>query len=134
LHLLVEATSKSSLSRAMGGLAVRVARQLNRRLGRRGSVFSDRFHSRALRTPIEVRRALVYVLNNHRKHAHPGGRVPLFDPCSSAPYFDGFSTAVPAWFRHSSATEDPPVVPARTWLLRVGWRRSGPLQPNEVPA
>jgi hypothetical protein len=37
-------------------------------LGRGGAVWGDRFHARDLKTPREVRHALVYVLNNHRKH------------------------------------------------------------------
>jgi hypothetical protein len=46
------------------GLAIRVARAVNRALGRRGRVFADRYHARALTTPRAVRHALVYVLMN----------------------------------------------------------------------
>jgi REP element-mobilizing transposase RayT len=55
LHLLVEADDNLSLSRGMIGLTVRLARAYNRALARRGSVWSERFHARALRTPREVR-------------------------------------------------------------------------------
>ena len=43
--------------------------------------------------PTEVRKALVYVLNNRRKHAFPGDRFPVgwVDPCRSAPWFDGWT-------------------------------------------
>jgi len=51
VHLVVESQNARALSRAMQGLAVRLARSLNRSLGRRGTVFADRFHHRALGTP-----------------------------------------------------------------------------------
>jgi len=60
LHLLVEADSDASLARGMQGLTIRIAKGVNRVLGRRGIVWADRFHARALRTPREVRNALVY--------------------------------------------------------------------------
>jgi hypothetical protein len=58
-HLIVEADDKSSLSRGLNGLSVRLARAYNRVLGRRGRLWAERFHARALRTPREMRRALV---------------------------------------------------------------------------
>ena len=69
LHLVVEADDNASLSRGMIGLTVRLARGFNRALPRRGSVWSERFHARALRSPREVRYCLVYVLMNRKKHA-----------------------------------------------------------------
>src|SRR4051812_32438868 len=42
LHLIVEADDPSSFSRAMQGLAIRLARALNRVARRTGKVFSDR--------------------------------------------------------------------------------------------
>src|SRR5438105_4593367 len=45
LHLIVEAESRAALSRAMQGLSIRLARRLNRRAGRRGAVFADRYHA-----------------------------------------------------------------------------------------
>jgi putative transposase len=53
LHLLVEADDNTSLTRGMIGLSVRLARAYNGALTRRGSVWSERFHARALRTPRE---------------------------------------------------------------------------------
>ncbi len=64
LHLLVEATDRRALSRAMQGLFVRVAKALNRAWARRGKVFRDRFHARGLESPRQVRHALAYVLLN----------------------------------------------------------------------
>lgn len=79
-HLLVEAEEPTSFERGVRGLAIRVAKAVNRVLGRHGHVWGDRYHARLLRTPREVRNALVYVLNNWRKHI-PGSRG--LDPRSS---------------------------------------------------
>ncbi len=129
LHLLVEARDAPSLSRGMQGLAVRVARGLNRIWSRKGRVFADRFHSRILRTPREVRYALGYVLNNARKH---GARLVGLDPFASGATFDGWLTSVRRQQR-AAAGADPPIVPARTWLLAVGWRRHGRIDVTETP-
>jgi len=59
IHLLVEAPDGRALSRGLQGLAIRIAKGVNRILGRRGRVWADRFHARALRTPREVRNALI---------------------------------------------------------------------------
>src|SRR5262245_8367110 len=85
LHLLVEADGAERLVRGCQGLAVRVAKAVNRVLGRHGRVWGDRYHARALRTPREVRSASAYLLNNWLKHV-PGahGR----DPRSSAAWLE----------------------------------------------
>ncbi len=143
LHLLVEAQGRTSLSRGMQGLLVRIAKRVNHHLARRGSVFADRYHDRILRSPREVRHALAYVLNNGLRHglrfvqrlrdALREHRVPALDPCASGRYFDG-------WRRHPDVPlpvapdhHDPPVASARTWLLRIGWRRHRLLTLDEVP-
>ncbi len=68
VHLLVEADGERSLSRGMNGLGVRVARGINRVLGRRGKLLDDRYHGHILRTPTEVRRARHYLLHNAARH------------------------------------------------------------------
>jgi REP element-mobilizing transposase RayT len=68
IHLLTEAEDRVTLTRGLQGLAIRIALAVNRALARRGKVFSERYHARALRTPLEVRRALLYVLKNHQHH------------------------------------------------------------------
>jgi REP element-mobilizing transposase RayT len=123
IHLIAEAVDRRSLSRGMQGLLVRVARALNRLWTRRGSVFSDRFHARQLRTPREVRAALVYVLHNARHH---GLRVLGIDPFSSAPWFDGWKREIAVAPRFSGSM-------ARSWLLRVGWRLHGLIGLEEIP-
>ena len=68
VHLLVEAEDERALSRGMNGLGVRVARGLNRVMGRKGKVLDDRYHGHVLRTPTEVRRARAYLLQNAERH------------------------------------------------------------------
>lgn len=123
IHLIVEADDRRALSRGMKGIAVRVARTLNRLWRRKGRVFSDRFHARPLRTPREVRSVLVYVLQNARHH---GLHVMGVDPYSSGLWFDG-------WRQGIVLASDGPGSRARTWLLREGWRRHGLIGIQENP-
>src|ERR1051325_10694378 len=55
IHLVVEAPDCRALARAIQGFSIRVARGLNRMMGRKGRVFDDRYHARLLRTQTEVR-------------------------------------------------------------------------------
>jgi hypothetical protein len=125
IHLIAEAEDGHALSGGLRGLAIRLARAVNRVLGRRGRVWDDRYHARALTTPRAVRHALVYVLGNFRKHGHAGTGI---DPCSSAPWFVGWRASHPP-----SGTGPRPVAAARTWLARVGWRRHGLIGTHEHP-
>jgi len=111
LHLIVEASGKSALSRGMQGLAVRIARALNSAWRRKGTVFADRYHARILETPTEVRNALRYVLHNARHH---GTRYRGLDRFSSGPWFTG-------WLDQTPLESPSPLARARTWLLRTGW-------------
>jgi len=124
LHLIVEAADGRALSRGIQGLAIRLAKAVNGVLGRRGRVWADRYHARALKTPREVRNALVYVLQNWRKHM-PGLRG--LDPCSSALWFRGWRRAIPTEAARS------PVAAPRTWLAAVGWRLLGLIGAEEAP-
>ena len=135
VHLIVEADDKRSLSSGMRGLMVRVARGVNRLLFRRGRFWADRWHGHALTRPREVRNALVYVLQNHKKHraAAPRGSangVAALDPLSSAEWFHGFVEPLPPGFR---SIGPPCIALARTWLLRVGWLRHGLIHFREAP-
>lgn len=132
LHLLVEAAGQAAMSRGMQGLAVRLARRINAEFDRRGRLFAQRYHTRTLHTPREVRAVLRYILLNSRHHAHDAG-VRLapgwLDPFSSALWFDGWRAAPRTdapWLR-SLAREPCPTAPARTWLAAGGWRRGGGL-------
>src|SRR5262249_41635282 len=117
-----EADTPTGFDRGMRGLAVRVAKAVNRALRRHGRVWADRFHARLLKTPREVRNTLVYVLNNLKKHV---ARVRGMDPCSSARWFDCWEVFVVAG--------SSPLPRARTWLAAVGWRRRGLIHLEEMP-
>src|SRR5262245_34477958 len=134
LHAIVEAEGRDALGRGMKSLAARFARAVNRALKRKGPVLRERYHLSVLRTPKQVRNALRYVLLNATRHlAKRLGtrdlrvRV-LHDPASSARWFDGWRRGSPP-----AAPDPPAVVPAETWLLKVGWRRWGLLDPADVP-
>jgi REP element-mobilizing transposase RayT len=134
VHMLVETADARALARAIQGMCISMAKGLNRVMGRRtGTVFADRYHSRPLRTPTEVRRAIVYVLNNARKHfAQRGHRLTpgWMDEYASGPWFSGW-TAPP---RPPAGT--PPVADPKTWLLATGWREraGGRIRRDEMPA
>ena len=88
-----------------------------------------------LRDPVRMRNALRYVLNNGLKHASArrGRRAqpPRLDPCSSARWFEPWRDWWPTVTRPRGAS---PVASPRSWLLRVGWKRAGPMiHPAEVP-
>jgi hypothetical protein len=124
VHLLVEADDPTHFERGVRGLAIRIAKAVNRAIARRGRVWGDRYHTRLLRTPREVRNALVYVLNNFRKHLRDARGL---DPQSSARWFDGWRGGV------AQVVESSPVARARTWLVRIGWRRCGLIDVAEGP-
>jgi hypothetical protein len=142
LHLIVEATgivatgakdAAEALRSGVSGLVISFAKQLNKLLSRRrGKVWGDRFHSRELASPTEVRNALVYVFRNLARHGaqlHGDGNV---DQLSSAPRFTRWTRSV--FSLHDDAAAWPHA-PPRTWLLKRGWwsrTRLGPLDPNEV--
>ena len=89
VHLIAEADHARALASGIRGLVIRLAHAVNRALRRRGRVWDDRYHARALTTPREVHNALAYVLLNFRRHGHTAGDI---DPCSSAPWFRGWRT------------------------------------------
>jgi putative transposase len=134
LHFLVEAADRDALRRGLQGLAIRIARALNKLWRRKGKVFADRYHDRVLTSPREVRNALVDVMGNARKHAAEGRMLAVsqaIDTFSSAPWFDGFREHFTV---RGIETIVRPFADARSWLLRVGWRRHGLLSVHELPA
>jgi putative transposase len=141
VHLICEAAERRALTAGVHGLEARITRYINELLSRRGSVWSDRWHGRALKSPREVRNALVYVLANFRKHASqpvPRG----VDPCSSGAWFQG-------WRGIDGERGPPPltgrawplgkederiaVSAAKTWLLREGFLKAGRIRLDEAP-
>jgi REP-associated tyrosine transposase len=114
LHLIVEAMGEGALANSMRALSIRIARRLNRMMGRSGPVVADRYHAHVLRTPTEVRNAVRYVLGNFAGHAaRRGERVP-------PRWVDPFSSTAMKSPRNAQGSLFPlPVtVPAATWLLR----------------
>ena len=129
---------------------MRVARAVNRALARRGRLFGDRYHSRALKTPRAVHFAVRYVLLNARKHQRVTDRLAKEAEAVPVGFVDSRSSA--AWFEHfqrpdelafgaaqtrakwrASSGVGAPVVPPRTWLLRQGSRRYGGFDVDDTP-
>src|SRR5262245_1819645 len=163
LHLIAEANDRTALSRGVQGLSIRIALAVNRQLGRKGRLFADRYHARALKTPREVQFALRYVLLNERKHARAPhrsaggiaqrrtqhrtarqGSVPagFVDSRSSAAWFRGFGRpeelafgahAVRSEWFRTSGSSEPPVAEAASWLLRVGRCRANSFDVDDTP-
>src|SRR3954468_15838627 len=146
VHLLVEAADKAVLASGMQGFQISAAKHLNAAISkgkpgprRRGAVFPDRYHAEIITSPRQARHALSYVLSNWRKHEED--RVQPM----SAWTIDGFASAAmcPGWAEYGDEaflwrgppTYDPLVVyQPRTWLLREGWKKSGPISCHEVPS
>src|SRR5262245_24345288 len=132
VHLVCEASSADRLARGIQGWSVRVARGINRKVGRRGQLFFDRYHATAITTPSQMRNTLCYVLQNARRHgAELDRRWHGVDPFSSAWWFDGWDSE--RWRLGLVSADEPPVAPAKTWLLTTGWRRRGLIGVTEVP-
>ena len=115
LHLLVEADSKVKLAWAMQGLMIRIAKALNRFWRRRaGSVFADRYFARLVEGAKAIKRALMYVLNNARKHgAWSSPSQP--DPFSSGRWYKGYWDLGPI----CRPLRAPPVAPASDMYLTM---------------
>ena len=128
LHLIVEAEDGAALARGMKSFSVRANRLFNAALGRgRGPVWADRYHRRDLTSARQVRNAIVYCLNNYKKHQGITSGAPRIDPCSSARWFQGWT----AIRQHDDGPR--PTEEARTVLLRRAWQKHGLIHPGERP-
>ena len=105
VHFIVEADDSAALSRGMQGLAIRLAKALNRMMGRSGGVFDDHYDARLLRSPTQLVRAIAYVLRNAEHHFGAKG----IDPRTSI-----------ALEAHARRARLPAPL---SWLMREGWRR-----------
>jgi REP element-mobilizing transposase RayT len=138
VHFIVEAKNAEALSAGVRSLAIRIARYVNELLSRQGPLWDGRWHGRALRTPRDVRNALLYVLANFRKHARRPPRAGI-DPYSSGAWFDGWrgwqpmSDAPPPFALRGPPVAETGVSAPTSWLARTGWRRHGLLGLDEVP-
>jgi REP element-mobilizing transposase RayT len=137
VHLLIEAHSNHSIACGMKSVGARIGKLANRLFQRNGKVLDGRYHLRPLRTPLEVHRALRYVLLNHRHHAAQRRKSKQSidhlraqpDSASSGRWFDGWRTTTAP----PNPAHEREVATARTWLLHTGWRRYGLIDPAEVP-
>ena len=127
VHLICEANHHEALSRGMQGFCIRFAKQINRRLKRRGSVLLERYAMTLLKVPKQVRNTICYVLHNSRRHR---SNVTGADTFSSARYFDGWTrpTGLPP---PPLKTEFWPVAKACTKLLATRWKFCGRIRPDE---
>jgi hypothetical protein len=135
LHLIAEAEDTYALSRAMRSLSIRLAKRINRLMGESGQRIVDRYGMSVLSTPLEVKMALRYVLNNYRRHqAQLRHKVQKgwIDPCSSALWFTG-------WLEPPLPARDPcpdlarGTVAPRSAALRGDWRDWELIDPSDVP-
>jgi len=130
LHLVIEADEAAARARGMKSFSVRANRLFNAALERgRGPVWDGRYHFTELKTPRQVRNALVYCINNYKKHyGIHDGRMTI-DVCSSARWFTGWSEP-----RSASSVDGPrPTEEAKSFLLKTGWRKHGLIHPSEAP-
>jgi putative transposase len=147
VHLIVEADNKLALTRGMQSFLTSAAKHINaeysvkRRLvrRRRGPVFADRYHQEIIKSPTQARRTLAYVLNNWRKHREdrePFAEKWKTDPYSSAATFGGWKEYEGELFMWKTPPtyEGLVVYLPKTWLLREGWRKTGPVSMFDVPS
>lgn len=116
LHLIVEADDRRALARGIAGLEIRVARRLNALLGRKGGVWSGRYHRHDLRTPAETRNALRYV----RGRAWGAGGDRAQGRAGPQPLAAALPTATARRARSGAAERSPPGI-----ITRAG-RQRGP--------
>lgn len=121
VHLICEAEGREALSVGLQGLNVRIAKAINKQVGRKGRVIRERYHVHVLETMAEVRHAVQYVLRNGERHGvhiawnEAKGEARL-DPYSSAAWF-------PYWRQGEAALLSGYVAAsvvkrARTYLMR----------------
>ena len=128
IHLVIEADDEGALACGMKSFSVRANRLFNAAWGRRrGQLWAGRYHRMDLTTPRQVRNALVYVLNNARKHGVITTKALVIDAGSSARWFTGWS------IDRTAREGPPPTESARTYLLSTLWRQHGLIHPLETP-
>ncbi len=142
IHLVAEASGKAALSRGVKAFKISAAKHINaaltKRAGgrRRGQVFADRYHSRALTSPRQVRHAICYVLNNWRRHEEDRAvhaRRWKVDPYSSGITFGWKERDEVGLLYRPPATYSALITwLPKTWLLREGWMRHGLISVHEV--
>ncbi|KAB2894201.1 MAG: hypothetical protein F9K40_16685 [Kofleriaceae bacterium] len=140
VHLLVEAEHKRGLANGVRAFMISATRRLNALRGRRGKVFTERYHAVRIGSRLQARRALAYVINNWRRHREDlDGRAQRranVDPYSTGILFDGWKVpGYPAPYRFAIPPdyEPLPVCAPTCWLFTVGWRDHGWIDVRERP-
>ena len=142
IHLIVEADDYLALARGMKAFAGSMAKHFNALVSmqrglakrRRGSVFTDRYHAKVLSTPTQVRNTIAYVLNNWRHHREDRDTDAPVDRYSSGIYFDGWKQRENKRYWTTPSGYDIPLVAwARTYLLKVLWKKKHLISAYEVP-
>ncbi len=130
-HLLAEADNSQDLTSSMKSLNIRLALGLKKLATAKGPVVKDRFDLKILKTPTQVRNALVYILANASKHFKRGK---VFDWFSSYAIFS--ETLVLKSVRCDLSWEKPEIPThvckaiaemvshPRSWLATKGWKKS----------
>jgi REP element-mobilizing transposase RayT len=144
LHMLVEATGNDALASGLQVLLSVAARKINRAIWRRtgnrrrGTVFADRYDMNELTSPRQVRNTICYVLNNWRRHQEDRSGMAArwkIDPFSTGVFFMDWAELgdSPTMYRPPASYFGLMTWLPQTWLLRVGWKRHGPISYAEVP-
>ena len=119
----------------MRAFSISVAKSLNAKLGRRGPVFADRYHARAIAKPTQMRNAIQYVLTNwlHHRPSHYE-RVEEVDPYSSGADFLGWKElGGTRRFVRDDGFDRVPLATPMLWLTCEGWKRGGDISVFTVP-
>ncbi len=135
IHLIVEAESRAALSNGVRAFSISVAKSLNAKLGRRGPVFADRYHARAIAKPTQMRNALQYVLANwlHHRPSHYEIMEEV-DPYSSGADFLGWKElGGTRQFVRDDGFDRVPIATPLLWLTREGWKRGGEISVFATP-
>ncbi len=143
IHIMIEANDTKTLRSGVSGLVIAFARQLAKLLGRKKcKVWAERFHSRELHAPRDVRNVLSYIFQNYKHHEITHG-TGIVDRYSSARWFDGWyqEVLITIPIDESAYMRGPPAwIPStagqpRTWLLGTGWKeKHGKLNMMDRPA
>lgn len=138
LHFILEASSERVLGRQMQSFSIALAKRINRLAGRKGPAFSGRYFARVLVTPVEVRRAVAYVLGNEGKHKGESKTVYVgpFSSVAVLPKAEEVTRLRAIFGRALTLVAADSRIPSkdglaaeivrepRTWLLKIGWRRA----------
>jgi hypothetical protein len=81
VHLYAEASDNKTLAKGMKALGGSLVKKIHRHLGTSGSFYKTRYHLRILRSAMEVKHVLNYILKNGIKHKRTSL---VIDPYNSA--------------------------------------------------